>query len=119
MTRSGGRSRILSIFADVKAETRGLLRTSFGRQAKPETPTTRASSPKRYKVSTVSSVRQTMRRGAAARREICGIVFSVIDFILGGSYWTLLVVTQGATRYSHSIRSPPFTRYRSAGTLER
>ena len=63
-TRSGSSSTIRSIFADVNAATFGLSRrASGGRTVKPEMPTMRASSPSRYSVSVVSSVRQTMRSG--------------------------------------------------------
>ena len=63
-TRSGSSATIRSIFALVNAETRGFsLRARGGRTVKPEMPTMRASSPSRYSVSVVSSVRQTMRVG--------------------------------------------------------
>ena len=63
-TRSGSSARILSILALVKADTRGFsLRARGGRTVKPEMPTMRRSSPSRYSVSVVSSVRQTMRLG--------------------------------------------------------
>src|ERR1700747_1347045 len=53
-----------SIFALVKAETRGFsLRARGGRTGKPEIPTMRQSSPRRYSVSVVSSVKQTIRCG--------------------------------------------------------
>ncbi len=63
-TRSGSSARILSIFALMNAETFGFsLRARGGRTVKPEMPTMRSSSPSRYSVSVVSSVRQTMRVG--------------------------------------------------------
>src|SRR5580700_393310 len=63
-TRSGCSATMRSIFALVKAETRGFsLRARGGRTVKPEIPTMRQSSPRRYKVSVVSSVRQTIRCG--------------------------------------------------------
>jgi hypothetical protein len=46
-TRSGLRSRMASMLASRNAETRGLLRTSGGRLAYPETPTMRSCSPRR------------------------------------------------------------------------
>src|ERR1700716_4040437 len=50
--------------AEMKADTRGFSRrTCGGRHAAPATPTIRSCSPSRYSVSTVSSVRQTIRRG--------------------------------------------------------
>jgi len=59
------------IFALVNAETRGFsLRARAGRTVKPEIPTIRQSSSRRYKVSVVSSVRQTMRCGNPAERVI-------------------------------------------------
>ena len=63
-TRSGCSARMRSIFALVNAETRGFsLRARAGRTVKPEIPTMRRSSPSRYSVSVVSSVRQTIRCG--------------------------------------------------------
>jgi len=48
----------------MNAETFGFsLRARGGRTVKPEMPTMRSSSPRRYSVSVVSSVRQTMRVG--------------------------------------------------------
>src|SRR3982751_4625605 len=47
----------------MKADTFGLLRASGGRTVYPEMPTTRSPSPRRYNVSVVSSVRQTIREG--------------------------------------------------------
>ena len=53
-----------AIFALVKADTRGFSRRACGgRTVKPEMPTMRRSSPRRYRVSVVSSVRQTIRSG--------------------------------------------------------
>src|SRR5436853_1715249 len=50
------------IFALVNAETFGFsLRARGGRTVKPEIPTMRHSSPRRYRVSVVSSVRHTIR----------------------------------------------------------
>ena len=55
---------ILSVRALVKAETLGFSRRACGgRTVKPEMPTMRQSSPSRYSVSVVSSVRQTIRCG--------------------------------------------------------
>src|SRR5215472_439204 len=63
-TRSGSRAMMRSILALVNADTRGFsLRARAGRTVKPEIPTMRHSSPRRYNVSVVSSVRQTMRCG--------------------------------------------------------
>ena len=63
-TRSGSSASILSILALIKAETLGFsLRACGGRTVKPEIPTIRFCSPSRYKVSQVSSVRQTIRCG--------------------------------------------------------
>jgi hypothetical protein len=53
-----------SIFAEVNAETFGFSRRARGgRTVKPEMPTMRRSSPSRYRVSVVSSVRQTILSG--------------------------------------------------------
>ena len=61
-TRSGSSARIRSILAVRKAETLGFSRRARGGlTVKPEMPTMRRSSPIRYSVSVVSSVRQTMR----------------------------------------------------------
>src|SRR6266478_4140858 len=63
-TRSGFSARILLIFAEVKALTQGFSRRACGgRTTYPEMPTMRSCSPSRYSVSTVSSVRQTIRLG--------------------------------------------------------
>ena len=53
-----------SVRALVKADTRGFSRRARGgRTVKPEMPTMRQSSPSRYSVSVVSSVRHTIRWG--------------------------------------------------------
>src|ERR1700704_383234 len=62
-TRSGFSDSILSNFALMNAETFGLSRASGGRTVYPETPTMRSPWPRRYSVSVVSSVRQTIRLG--------------------------------------------------------
>src|SRR5438477_5881969 len=63
-TRSGFSARILSMFAEVKALTRGFSRRACGgRTTYPEMPTMRSCSPSKYSVSTVSSVRQAIRFG--------------------------------------------------------
>jgi hypothetical protein len=57
----------------VNADTFGFsLRALAGRTVKPEMPTMRASSPSRYKVSVVSSVRQTIRDGGMKADEVTG-----------------------------------------------
>src|SRR6185437_10002764 len=63
-TRSGCSATIRSILALVKAETLGFSRRARGGlTVKPEMPTIRHSSPRRYRVSVVSSVKHTMRCG--------------------------------------------------------
>ena len=67
-TKSGWSESILSIFADVKAETLSLsLRTTGGRTAYPVAPTIRFCSPSKYNVSTVSAVRQIILSGGKLR----------------------------------------------------
>src|SRR3954463_7303977 len=61
--KSGFSDSILSNRALMKADTFGLLRAAGGRTVYPEMPTTRSPSPRRYNVSVVSSVRQTIREG--------------------------------------------------------
>jgi hypothetical protein len=63
-TKSGSRRTISSILALVNAETFGFsFRALAGRTVKPEIPTMRASSPRAYRTSVGSSVRQTIRWG--------------------------------------------------------
>src|SRR3954454_21135906 len=61
--KSGFSDSILSNRALMKADTFGLLRASGGRTVYQELPTTRSPSPRRYNVSVVSSVKQTIREG--------------------------------------------------------
>src|SRR3954454_22351108 len=61
--KSGFSDSILSNRALMKADTFGLLRAAGGRTVYPEMPMTRSPSPRRYNVSVVSSVRQTIREG--------------------------------------------------------
>src|ERR1700730_4288736 len=79
-TRSGFRARILSIFAEMNALTRGFSRRACGgRTTYPEIPTIRSCSPSRYSVSTVSSVRQTIRLGG----NIQPSPRSIVTFAMG------------------------------------
>src|SRR5690349_23402377 len=95
-----------SLFARVNAETLGFsLRARGGRTVKPEMPTMRASSPSRYSVSVVSSVRQTMREGWDTAANL---IYSARPMIL--AFWNWLdrylfgEYSEGATPGARALR---------------
>src|SRR4029450_5961226 len=89
-TRSGSSATIFSKLALMNAETFGFLRASGGRTGYPDTPAIKPPASRRYSVSVVSSVRQTMRCGYAdtsfcmLRRSTAGAILVRKDVGIDG-----------------------------------